>query len=125
MRAVLDTHVVLWWLSGPDQLAEAARRAIEDPENEVWLSAVVVWEIEVKKALGKLSMPQNFRDVLARERFEELAVTVAHAHRLAHLPVLHRDPFDRMLVAQAIEEDATLITRDARLAGYPVRILEA
>lgn len=125
MRLLLDTHVVLWWLGRPEQLTESARTAIAEPSHEVWLSSVVVWEIEVKKALGKLTLPAGFREALARERFEELAVTVAHAHRLGELPSHHRDPFDRMLIAQAIEEDATLVTHDTRLAEYPVRILEA
>ncbi len=123
MNLLLDTHVVLWWLADDPSLDDAARRAISDPENTVFLSAVVVWEIRIKQMIGKLDLPPEFADVLADQDFVELPVTVAHAHAVADLPPIHRDPFDRMLVAQAKVEGLTLVTRDPALAEHGVAVL--
>lgn len=125
MNLLLDTHVVLWWLSDDPTLSDAARSAIADPENIVFLSAVVVWEIRIKQGIGKLVLPENFGAVLAEQRFPELAVTVQHADAIAVLPAIHRDPFDRLLVAQAMVEKMTIVTRDSAIAAYGVDIIVA
>lgn len=125
MNLLLDTHVVLWWLSDDPTLSDAARSAIADPENTVFLSAVVVWEIRIKQGIGKLDLPENFGAVLAEQRFPELAVTVQHADAIAVLPAIHRDPFDRLLVAQAMVEKMTIVTRDSAIAAYGVNIIVA
>ena len=125
MNLLLDTHTVLWWLNDDPTLSEAARAAIADPENTVFLSAVVVWEIRIKQGIGKLDLPDDFGEVLTEQRFPELAVTVDHAHTIAGLPAIHRDPFDRLLVAQAMVEKMTLVTRDPAIAKYGVDIIIA
>ncbi len=125
MNLLLDTHTVLWWLSDDPALSETARAAIADPENTVFLSAVVVWEIRIKQSIGKLDLPDDFGEVLDAQRFAELAVTVDHAHTIAELPAAHRDPFDRMLVAQAMVEHMAIVTRDRSIADYDVEVIVA
>lgn len=125
MNLLLDTHTVLWWLSDDPVLADTARDAIADAENTVFLSAVVVWEMRIKQAIGKLDLPDDFGEVLDSQRFAELAVTVDHAHTIAGLPEVHRDPFDRMLVAQAMVENMTIVTRDPLIADYDVDVIIA
>lgn len=125
MNLLLDTHTLLWWLTDDPTLSRAARSAIADQGNTVYLSPVVVWELRIKQGLGKLELPDEFREVLDAQPFTELPITSAHAHEIAVLPSLHRDPFDRMLVAQARLEKLTLVSRDAFLADYGVDVLEA
>ena len=125
MNLLLDTHTVLWWLSDDPALSETARAAIADPENTVFLSAVVVWEIRIKQSIGKLDLPDDFGEVLDRQPFTELPVTVDHAHTIVELPAVHRDPFDRMLVAQAIVEHMAIVTRDQSIADYDVDVIVA
>lgn len=125
MNLLLDTHALLWWLDDNPTLSVEAREAIADGSNLVFVSAVVIWEIRIKQALGKLTLPPDFRAVLNRQAFDNLALTVDHAHRLAELPPHHRDPFDRMLVAQAMAESLTIVTCDPDIARYRVRILRA
>ncbi len=125
MNLLLDTHALLWWLDDNPTLSIEAREAIADGGNIVFVSAVVIWEIRIKQALGKLQLPSNFREVLSSQAFDELPLKVDHAHRLAEFPPHHRDPFDRMLVAQAIAERLTIVTRDPDILRYPVRTLRA
>ena len=125
MNLLLDTHALLWWLGDPASLSSRAREAIADPENTVFLSAVVVWEIRIKEAIGRLELPEEFREVLDEQPFVVLPVTVEHAHAVGRLPAIHRDPFDRMLVAQALCERLTIVTRDGSIPAYPVQTLEA
>ncbi len=125
MNLLLDTHTVLWWLDDDSTLAQPARNAIADPENTVFLSAVVVWEIRIKEAIGKLELPPDFRSVLDEQPFMHLPVTVEHAHAVAELPPIHRDPFDRMLAAQARSERMIVATRDAVFADYGVGVIAA
>ena len=112
MNLLLDTHIVLWWLDDNPALSSAVKHRIAHGENLVFLSAAVVWEIRIKEALGKLDIPSDFSLVLDRQPFEKLAVKVEHAQALKDLPPHHRDPFDRMLIAQAVTEGLTIATHD-------------
>lgn len=124
MNLFLDTHVVLWWLNDSEALAATARKAISDTDNLVILSAAVIWEIRIKQAIGKLEIPPDFYEVLQHQGFEMLPITPAHAYAVGDLPGHHRDPFDRILIAQAMLEGFTIVTHDVIFSKYPVRILE-
>ena len=106
-------------------LGDRARDLIAAPENLVFVSAASIWELRIKEAIGKVELPEDFADVLAAQAFEALAVTPAHAHALRGLPLHHRDPFDRMIVAQARVEQLTVMTRDPIVAKYDVTALLA
>ncbi len=121
MRLLLDTHILLWVISEPERLEASAREAILDTGNDVLFSAVSIWEIAIKAALRRADFSANPDAVLEEARdlgFIELPVTSATAARVADLPLLHRDPLDRLLVAQAISEPAILFTSDSRLLPY-------
>jgi len=118
MRLLLDAHALLWWLADDPTLDRKARVLISDPTNEVIVSAVTVWEIAIKRAIGKLSAPDGLAAVLEESGFIEAPVTAADAERAGGLEAIHRDPFDRMLVAQARAEKLTLLTADEALAAY-------
>jgi PIN domain nuclease of toxin-antitoxin system len=120
MILLLDTHVLLWWLENPKQLSKPAKKAIENGGNPVYVSAAVAWEIAVKKALGKLDAPDDLEGAIAANRFLPLPITIPHALAVLSLPNHHRDPFDRLLIAQALHEGFRLVTRDAEIAKYPV-----
>jgi PIN domain nuclease of toxin-antitoxin system len=125
LRLLLDTHVLLWWLADDRTLGQQARAAIAKPESEVAVSAASIWELSIKKALGKLIAPADLEAQIAAHRFSPLAITVLHALTAGSLPDHHRDPFDRMLVAQAQIEDMTLVTRDELLSNYGVATIPA
>ncbi|MES2708006.1 MAG: type II toxin-antitoxin system VapC family toxin [Verrucomicrobiota bacterium] len=124
-RYLIDSHVIVWWLSDPARLTQAARAAISDPAHQVCFSAASVWELGLKIAKGKLRMPMSFPTLLEAEGFASLPVTTPHAVRALELPPLHQDPFDRMLVAQALEEDLVFITRDEHILSYSLKLLKA
>ncbi len=117
--------MVLWWLSDDRRLGQTARRLIASPDNYVAVSAVSIWEMAIKSSIGKLSVPDGAEQVLRDCGFALLAITVEHAARVGELPWLHRDPFDHMLVAQALMEDLELVTCDRDLAEYQVEIVSA
>jgi PIN domain nuclease of toxin-antitoxin system len=123
VRLLLDTRALLWALSEPQSLASEARDRLERAESTVLVSVVSAWEMEIKRALGKLDAPDDLLQRMKRHRFMELPVHIRHVQRLGKLPPLHRDPFDRMLVAQALADDLTLVTRDRRILAYPVNSL--
>lgn len=117
MRILLDTHLLLWALADPARLPPTARRLID--QSEVFVSAASIWEISIKAALGKLTAdPRDVVASLGPAGFQSLAITGEHAARAAGLPPIHRDPFDRLLVAQAIVEPMRLLTTDTVLGGY-------
>ena len=118
MRILIDTHLLLWWLNNDDQLSVTARNLIENPSNTILVSAVTTWEIWLKNGIGKLELPDNFEEVLDQEEFESLPLTAAHTRVAGKLPWHHRDPFDRLLVAQAQAGDLTLLTSDGELTAY-------
>jgi PIN domain nuclease of toxin-antitoxin system len=124
VRLLLDTHVVLWWLADDKRLTTAARDQIILAE-EARVSAATVWEIAIKRALGRLEVPDDYLDHVERTRFRPLAITFEHAEAAGALPRHHEDPFDRMLVAQSRVEDLTLVTADRRLGEYGVAVLAA
>ena len=123
MRLLLDTHVLIWWDEGR-KLAPEARRAIEEAE-EVFVSAASAWEISIKVALGRLRPSRTVEEAAADSGFTELPVTFRHASRVGTLAPHHRDPFDRLLVAQADVESLTLVTRDPAFAPYGIEVLRA
>jgi len=125
MNLLLDTHTLLWWLDDQPTLSKKARTSIADGKNMVFISAVVIWEIKIKQALGKLEIPEDFRKVLDDQPFNSLDITVEHAYAVGDLPAHHSDPFDRMLVAQTKVEGLTLVTRDTRLKEYKIPIIQA
>ncbi|MDB5101766.1 MAG: hypothetical protein JWM80_6187 [Cyanobacteria bacterium RYN_339] len=125
MRLLLDTHALLWALGDVAQLHPAAAEAIADGRNAVYVSAASVWEAGIKRALGKLEAPEDLVGAIERCQFRSLPITPAHAWQAAALPLLHQDPFDRMLVAQAQVEGLTLVSRDERVRAYDVATFEA
>jgi len=118
LRILLDTRVLLWWLEGSPSLSAQARELIRDPDNTVFVSAVSLWEIWLKQSLGKLRLPVDFTGRLAAESFESLPLLASHPRQVSLLPWRHRDPFDRMLVAQAQVEKLVLLTADEALTAY-------
>jgi PIN domain nuclease of toxin-antitoxin system len=123
LRLLLDTHAAIWWLSGDERFGEAAAVQLSDDGNEVLLSAAVVWEVAIKQSLGKLEAPDDFAGTLLEAGAMALPVTIEHADALREMAWHHRDPFDRLLVAQATLERAVLVTRDAAFRPYGVPTL--
>jgi PIN domain nuclease of toxin-antitoxin system len=121
---LLDTHVLLWWEEMSPKLGSATRAAIRT-SNMVYVSAASAWEAEIKRSGGKLTFAGDFNDMISANNFAELQVSIRHATTLRALAMHHRDPFDRMLVAQALAEGCTLVTADRRLGGYGVPLLDA
>jgi PIN domain nuclease of toxin-antitoxin system len=124
MNIFLDTHVLLWWLDDSQLLSDKVRNAIANSENLVVLSSVVIWEIRIKQALGKLVIAPEFYDVIKDEGFEMLSITPDHAYAVGELPMYHRDPFDRMIIAQAKLEGLTIATQDSVFKKYEVPVLD-
>lgn len=123
MKLLLDTHVLLWWLNDDPALGAERRSSIKEERNSIYLSAISLAEIAIKTSLGKLEVPPEFDDVVAVQGFDQLAFTGKHAAVLRDLPWHHRDPFDRMLIAQATVEGLTFVTADERCRGYDVAVL--
>jgi len=120
MKLLLDTHIFLWWDSNDDKLPQALRSEIALPGNHVYVSAVTVWEIAIKRASGKLIFSNAVGKAIKENDFRSLPITVEHAEWAGSLPQLHRDPFDRLLVAQAHLEGLTLVTVDEQILRYQI-----
>jgi PIN domain nuclease of toxin-antitoxin system len=125
VKLLLDTHTLIWILSDDPRLTAEAREAISDPETFVAVSPASAWEIEIKRALGKLDAPNDLLQQVADARFVPLSITLEHAVTAGALPPHHRDPFDRMLIAQALLEGLTIATRDPRFERYAVTTMAA
>ena len=127
MRLLLDTHAFLWYITNNPKLPQNAFDAIRDKSNEVYLSVVSVWEVLVKHQIGKLALPTPANDYLnerqAVHRIATLPLELAAVSRLTELPLHHRDPFDRMLICQALQHDLMIVTSDEQFRRYPVRLL--
>lgn len=124
MRLLVDSHVGLWWLDDHPSLGPRCREHLE-LADEVFFSAVTPWELGIKRALGRIAIPDGLGDALVAAGFRPLPVTVEHAERAPTLPAHHRDPFDRMLIAQAQVEALTLATADDALRPYDIDLLDA
>lgn len=123
MNLLVDSHALLWWFASPQQLSAPAREALRSSRNQVYVSAAVAWEISIKVKLGKLDakrLVSNFASALAEQRFRRLAISVDHAIRAGNLPWHHRDPFDRMLVAQAQSLGLPIVSADTTLDRYGI-----
>ncbi|AOS62612.1 type II toxin-antitoxin system VapC family toxin [Actinoalloteichus hymeniacidonis] len=123
MRVLLDTNVLLWWLFDDPRLTRETTELIADVDNTVYVSAVSAFEIATKSSIGKLSVPDDLAELITANAFSELPITVAHGLEVARLPLHHRDPFDRLLIAQARCESLTLLTGDTMLESYEVKVL--
>lgn len=123
-RLLLDTLVVLWWLADDPTLSDEIKRSI-DEEIDVFVSAATVWEVAIKQSLGKLVAPVDLPEKIRDSELRNLPITADHAIAAGRLPLIHRDPFDRMLVAQARSDGLTLVTRDNALGTYDVEVLDA
>ncbi len=121
---LLDTHIFLWWLGDSDQLSREVFEIISDTSNRIYVSSATIWEIAIKESLGKLKVDADMKDAIESNGFIELKISAACANATKKLESIHRDPFDRMLIAQAIEGDMTLITVDRMIVRYSgVRVL--
>ncbi|HKS89111.1 MAG TPA: type II toxin-antitoxin system VapC family toxin [Stellaceae bacterium] len=124
MRLLLDTHAVLWWFLGDVSLSAPARGAIADPGNDTFVSAASAWEIATKYRIGKLPravfLMADFAAMVAEQRFGELPISIRHGHLAGSLPGIHKDPFDRLLIAQAITDDMTIVSNEALFGAYGV-----
>lgn len=125
MILLLDAHALLWALAGDRELLPDTRSALEDPANDVLVSAATVWEIEIKRVAGRLEAPNDLIQAIEATGFMTLPITATDAQRAARLPRHHADPFDRMLVAQAQRLDAFVVSRDAALGAYGVELMSA
>ncbi len=123
MRFLLDTHILLWWLGDVQKLSAQIRGVISSPENVIFVSTATVWEMSIKKSLGKLSVPNNLLEKLKDNNFTILNITAEHGLRVTDLPLHHKDPFDRMLIAQSLIESLTIITLDTKFPLYDVPLL--
>jgi len=129
MRLLLDTQCWLWWFAHPEKLSESVIEQIADEANEIWFSVASVWEMGIKVSIGKLPLPEQIDDYVSTRMMQigarSLEITASHALRVAALPLHHRDPFDRMLIAQAQVEAMTLVSADSAFSQYEVSLLWA
>jgi PIN domain nuclease of toxin-antitoxin system len=127
MKLLLDAHALLWFIGNDSQLSASARENIEDPAHEKFVSVVSLWEIALKLSLGKLKLPSPFDKVFPQQLegngFELLPISCAQLNQLADLPFHHRDPFDRLLIAQALADGMAIVTRDIAFSQYPAKII--
>ena len=128
MRLLLDTHIFIWWADQPERLSPAALSAIEDEANELLLSVASVWEMQIKIQLGKLKLSLPLKELIkSQQETNELTllpVALTHVLALDALPLHHKDPFDRLLIAQSTEEDLTLVSADSQFSAYPAKLLQ-
>ncbi|UVL82766.1 type II toxin-antitoxin system VapC family toxin [Pseudomonas sp. B21-028] len=121
----MDTHALLWWLSDDPALGADARQMMVEPRNQVLVSAASIWEISIKQAKGMLEAPEDLEALVEDEGFTKLPISLFHGQQAGKLPEIHRDPFDRMLIAQAQAEGLELVTADGIIPQYGVRVVSA
>lgn len=124
MKYLLDTHVLLWWLADSPDLPKKLYQIISAPQHQIFVSSASTWEIVLKKSLGKLSAPDNLEEMLMVNRFISLPIQVRHTVLLGALPAHHKDPFDRILVAQAMAEQLTLLSVDPLIYAYDIHCIK-
>ncbi len=122
MDLLLDTHIVLWWLNDDEKLIDTHRKIISNIYNLCYISSATIWEISIKSKLGKLKIDDNYIDELKKDGFLELSINWIHCNHVKKLPLLHTDPFDRLLIAQANIENLTLLTIDKNIKKYKVKV---
>lgn len=120
MRFLVDTNILFWVIAETNRLSTKTRQLLTDPNHRFWTSPLSIAELRIKQRIGKISLPERFNDLITETGFESLPFLAQHAHWLAELPLHHRDPFDRMLIAQAAEEGLSLLTSDKTLRLYPI-----
>lgn len=118
MSYLLDTHILLWWLENSPKIKTRVKKVLENPDNQIFVSSVSVWEIVIKRSLKKLEAPDNLIEMIKHHEFDELPIRFQHANFLEKIPKHHNDPFDRLLIAQGIYEGLTLITEDNHIKKY-------
>lgn len=123
MRYLLDTHVLLWWTEHSSKLPAHVYEIIGNPDSEIYVSAITAWEIAIKESIGKLETPAPISEAMVASNFHEIPLTIEHTIHVKTLPHLHGDPFDRILIAQAMSESLTLITADSRIHRYDIATL--
>ena len=124
-RLLLDTHVLIWWLANDMELGPEAKAMIAEPRNVIAVSAASTWEISIKRALGKIVVPEDMDAIVEDEGFIKLPISLFHGEQAGSLPAYHRDPFDRMLIAQAQAEGLEIVTGDAKFAQYCIKCIDA
>ncbi len=122
-QLLLDTHIFLWWMQGSKKLSKKLVKVLKNPDNQVFISTASIWEMIIKKKLGKLKIPNNLKTILSKSGFEVLSISLDHVLELEKLPPLHKDPFDRILIAQAKTEHLILATNDKKNSRYEVLII--
>ncbi|MEN8170727.1 MAG: type II toxin-antitoxin system VapC family toxin [Pseudomonadota bacterium] len=123
-RLLLDTHTLLWWLSDSPSLGVRSREAIADPRNEVFVSAASIWEISIKRAIGKLDAPDDMDSIVEDEGMLKLPITLFHGEQAGALPEMHKDPFDRLLIAQAQAEGLVVVTAGKVFQQYKIQLID-
>lgn len=124
MNLLLDTHIVLWWLSDSDKLSKKSRSIISDTNNFIFVSVATGWEISIKKSIGKLTAPDDFSKALQVNAFQPISITLEHAELAGSLPHHHDDPFDRMIIAQGKIENLVVLTHDKHFKLYDIELLQ-
>lgn len=124
MRVLLDSQVMVWWMGKPDRISRETLQIITDPRNPVYISAASVWELGIKVANGNLTLPEKYLESLMNDGFATLDVTMRHAQVSADLPMIHSDPFDRVIIAQARSDDLVLISADRHIRRYNIKVIE-
>lgn len=127
MKILLDTHIFLWWADNSRNLSSGIINLIKNPDNEIYLSMVSLWEIQIKLSLGKLKLSVDIEDLVKLQKdknfFRIMTIKETHIYKLAELPMIHTDPFDRLLIAQTITEKMSIITMDNQIKKYPIAVL--
>ena len=125
MRYLLDTHIILWWFSNPELINLQARAIIKDKSNIIFISAASCWEMAIKSSIGRLNLPQQLLTLMTQENFQLLPILPEETLAISDLPLIHSDPFDRLLIMQAKLHDLVLLTRDEQIKKYPLVWLDA